>query len=97
MVVGKGLMSSRFHRRAIDRVKSRRQLEGFHFTCLFYYSGDLHGEDLRNWRHKIETDNKSRCLHALIIGYGRNHRSKIEHFSGSSRRGPCSLLQTLED
>ena len=50
-------MDSRFHRRAIDRVKSRSQLDGFHFTCLFYYSGDLRVEDLRNGRHKIETDN----------------------------------------
>jgi len=45
-------MESRFQQHAIDGVKSREQLVGFYFTCLFFYCGDLHVEDLRNWRHK---------------------------------------------
>jgi len=47
-----GLIDSRFHECAIDNVNSRGQLGGFHFTCLFFYFGDLQMDDLRNWRHK---------------------------------------------
>ena len=83
-LVKNGSIDSRFHQCGIDGVKSRGQLEGFHFTCLFFYFGDLQGEDLRNWRQKkVETDdipNKLQCLHVLIIGYIRDHKSNIGHF-----------------